>query len=86
MLNMVANLAFCEHTKHIEIDCHVIHERIQVDLVHIAYIQIKDQLIDAFIKTLRVNVFPSLIHKWVFVPPYFNLKESIIEYFVFVHL
>lgn len=83
---MVANLAFCQRTKHIEIDCHVIHERIQVDLVHIAYIQFKGQLIDVFTKTLRVNVFPSIIHKWVFVPPYFNLRESIIKYFVFVHL
>ena len=62
-LYVVANLVFHERTKHIEIDYHLVREKIQAGCLKTMNVSSQHQLVDLFIKALFPAQFKYLIGK-----------------------
>ncbi|RVW53636.1 Retrovirus-related Pol polyprotein from transposon RE2 [Vitis vinifera] len=55
-LHIASNPVFHERTKHIEVDCHFIREKIASGCVATSFVNSNDQLADIFTKSLRVEI------------------------------
>jgi len=61
--HIAQNHSFRERTKHLDIDCHVVRERLQQGLFNLLPISTEDQPVDLLTKPLDNDVFYRLLHK-----------------------
>ena len=60
---MSKNLVFHALTKHIELDCHFLHEKVTSGLLNTRYIPSSQQTVDLFSKPLSKALFSKFRHK-----------------------
>jgi len=76
-MHIASNPVFHKRTKHIEIDCHLIREKIQAGMIQTACIRTTHQPADLFTKPLSSTQFETLLGELGVINIHSNLRGSV---------
>ena len=72
-LHISSNPVFHERTKHIEIDCHVVRDKVLEKVIKLNHVRTNCQLVDLLTKALHYNQFSNLTSKMGMLNIYIHL-------------
>lgn len=73
-IQIVANPVFHKRTKHIEINFHVVREKVLAGTIHLMHVITKEQVADIFTKSLHPDPFNTLQVKLRMIDMHSNLR------------
>jgi hypothetical protein len=63
VIHIASNPVFHERTKHLDIDCHIVRDKLHAGILKLQLVSSKDQLADFFTKSLLPQPFGILLSK-----------------------